>query len=125
MRRPHNYAANYEWIENYGAKLIYFFLISLSSCKISDFYFQITSTLDNLPVTQPDVQSQNCNVPANGSANGSINGNKFSPNGHNEEISIGSAGSLARRQSLWDEDLLSGKINGYCYNVCYKARYTM
>ncbi|XP_014472615.1 PREDICTED: Usher syndrome type-1G protein homolog [Dinoponera quadriceps] len=67
----------------------------------------ITSTLDNLPVTQTDVQLQNGHVPVNGSANGSINGNKFSPNGHNEEISIGSAGSLARRQSLWDEDLLS------------------
>ncbi|EFN81973.1 Usher syndrome type-1G protein-like protein [Harpegnathos saltator] len=67
----------------------------------------ITSTLDNLPVTQTDVQFQNGNVPTNGSANGSINSNKFSPNGHNEETSIGSAGSLARRQSLWDEDLLS------------------
>lgn len=76
--------------------------------------FQITSTLDNLPVTQTDVQLQNGNVPANGSANGSINGNKFSPNGQNEEISIGSAGSLARRQSLWDEDLLSGKLNEHC-----------
>lgn len=27
---------------------------------------------------------------------------------NNEEISIGSAGSLARRQSMWDEDHLSG-----------------
>ncbi|KMQ96527.1 usher syndrome type-1g protein [Lasius niger] len=67
----------------------------------------ITSTLDNLPVTQMDVQLQNSNLPGNGSTNGSINSNKFSPNGHNEEISIGSAGSLARRQSSWDEDLLS------------------
>ncbi|XP_011263324.1 Usher syndrome type-1G protein homolog [Camponotus floridanus] len=67
----------------------------------------ITSTLDNLPVTQMDVQLQNSNLSGNGSINGSINSNKFSPNGHNEEISIGSAGSLARRQSSWDEDLLS------------------
>ncbi|RLU26527.1 hypothetical protein DMN91_000323 [Ooceraea biroi] len=67
----------------------------------------ITSTLDNLPVTQADPQLQNDSPSANGSTNGSINSNKFSPNGHNEEISIGSAGSLARRQSLWDEDLLS------------------
>ncbi|KYQ51102.1 Usher syndrome type-1G protein like protein [Trachymyrmex zeteki] len=67
----------------------------------------ITSTLDNLPVTQTDVHLQNSNLSANGSTNGSISSNKFSPNGHNEEISIGSAGSLARRQSLWDEDLLS------------------
>ncbi|XP_072748861.1 pre-mRNA splicing regulator USH1G isoform X2 [Anoplolepis gracilipes] len=67
----------------------------------------ITSTLDNLPVTQMDVQVQNNNLPGNGSTNGSINSNKFSPNGHNEEISIGSAGSLARRQSSWDEDILS------------------
>ncbi|XP_029170481.1 Usher syndrome type-1G protein homolog isoform X2 [Nylanderia fulva] len=67
----------------------------------------ITSTLDNLPVTQMDVQLQNSNLSGNGSTNGSINSNKFSPNGHNEEISIGSAGSLARRQSSWDEDLLS------------------
>ncbi|KAL0122406.1 hypothetical protein PUN28_007256 [Cardiocondyla obscurior] len=66
----------------------------------------ITSTLDNLPVTQTD-QLQNNNLSVNGSTNGSISSNKFSPNGHNEEISIGSAGSLARRQSLWDEDLLS------------------
>ncbi|XP_012226682.2 pre-mRNA splicing regulator USH1G isoform X2 [Linepithema humile] len=67
----------------------------------------ITSTLDNLPVTQMDVQLQNSNLSANGSTNGSVNSNKFSPNGYTEEISIGSAGSLARRQSLWDEDLLS------------------
>ncbi|XP_020300498.1 Usher syndrome type-1G protein isoform X2 [Pseudomyrmex gracilis] len=66
----------------------------------------ITSTLDNLPVT--DTQVQSCNISAKNSTNGSVNSNKFSPNGHNEEISIGSAGSLARRQSLWDEDLLSG-----------------
>lgn len=67
----------------------------------------ITSTLDNLPITQADLQLQNDSPSANGSTNGSISSNKFSPNGHNEEISIGSAGSLARRQSLWDEDLLS------------------
>lgn len=58
-----------------------------------------------------DVQLQNGNLSANGSTNGSVNSTKFSPNGYNEEISIGSAGSLARRQSLWDEDLLSGKLN--------------
>lgn len=60
-----------------------------------------------------DVQLQNSNLSGNGSTNGSINSNKFSPNGHNEEISIGSAGSLARRQSSWDEDLLSGKLNKF------------
>lgn len=46
----------------------------------------------------------------NSSVNGSINGHRANSNGHNEEISIGSAGSLARRQNMWDDDLLSGKI---------------
>jgi len=64
---------------------------------------------------------QNGSPSANGSINGSVNGNKFSPNGHNEEISIGSAGSLARRQSLWDDDLLSGKLN---LAMCARARAT-
>lgn len=80
-----------------------------------NFRIQITSTFDNLPITQTDTQVQNCNVSANNSMNGSVNSNKFSPNGHNEEISIGSAGSLARRQSLWDEDFLSGKLNLYLF----------
>lgn len=55
-----------------------------------------------------DAHEQNGNSCVNGSVNGSINGHRI--NGHNEEISIGSAGSLARRQSMWDDDLLSGKF---------------
>lgn len=76
--------------------------------------------MDKLPVTQADVQLQNENIYVNGSTNGSINGNKFGLNGHNEEISIGSAGSLARRQSLWDEDLLSGKLIKNLYKIQLK-----
>ncbi|XP_066582742.1 pre-mRNA splicing regulator USH1G isoform X2 [Prorops nasuta] len=54
----------------------------------------VPSNLENLPVTQLDGQ------------NGSVN-QRININGHNEEISIGSAGSLARRQSLWDDDVVS------------------
>ncbi|KAI4484835.1 PREDICTED: Usher syndrome type-1G protein homolog [Polistes canadensis] len=68
----------------------------------------ITATLDNLPVTQTDVHLQNGNGSCvNGSINGSTNGHRIVANGQNEEISIGSAGSLARRQSMWDDELLS------------------
>ncbi|XP_050592852.1 pre-mRNA splicing regulator USH1G isoform X2 [Bombus affinis] len=67
----------------------------------------ITTTFDNLPVSQVDAHEQNGNSCVNGSVNGSINGHRTNSNGHNEEISIGSAGSLARRQSMWDDDLLS------------------
>lgn len=69
----------------------------------------MTATLDNLPVTQTDIHLQNGNACINGSINGSANGHRIGANGQNEEISIGSAGSLARRQSMWDDDLLSGK----------------
>lgn len=34
---------------------------------------------------------------------------------NNEEISIGSAGSLARRQSMWDDDRLSGNNIYFIY----------
>ncbi|CAK9822959.1 pre-mRNA splicing regulator USH1G [Anthophora retusa] len=67
----------------------------------------ITTTFDNLPVSQMDAHEQNGNSCVNGSLNGSLNGHRTNSNGHNEEISIGSAGSLARRQSMWDDDLLS------------------
>ncbi|XP_076292303.1 SAM_USH1G_HARP domain-containing protein Sans isoform X2 [Lasioglossum baleicum] len=67
----------------------------------------ITTTFENIPVTQMDPHQQNGNSCLNGSVNGSINGHRAGSNGHNEEISIGSAGSLARRQSMWDDDLLS------------------
>ncbi|XP_043282833.1 Usher syndrome type-1G protein homolog isoform X2 [Venturia canescens] len=68
----------------------------------------ITATLDNLPVTQMNVHQR----PAygNGSIDESLTGNRNGTNGHNnEEISIGSAGSLARRQNMWDDDRLSGE----------------
>ncbi|XP_068984121.1 pre-mRNA splicing regulator USH1G isoform X1 [Bombus flavifrons] len=67
----------------------------------------ITTTFDNLPASQVDAHEQNGSSCVNGSVNGSINGHRTNSNGHNEEISIGSAGSLARRQSMWDDDLLS------------------
>lgn len=70
-----------------------------------------------------DAHEQNGNSCVNGSVNGSINGHRTNSNGHNEEISIGSAGSLARRQSMWDDDLLSGKIlyiaKFYCKLLIY------
>ncbi|XP_014207986.1 Usher syndrome type-1G protein homolog isoform X1 [Copidosoma floridanum] len=40
-------------------------------------------------------------------SNGSSSSNGCGGGHNNEEISIGSAGSLARRQSMWDDDLLS------------------
>ncbi|XP_034948415.1 Usher syndrome type-1G protein homolog [Chelonus insularis] len=65
----------------------------------------ITATLDNLPITQPDHQRQTY---VNDSLDSAMNERKNVVNGHNnEEISIGSAGSLARRQSMWDDDQLS------------------
>ncbi|KAI4494100.1 hypothetical protein M0802_009254 [Mischocyttarus mexicanus] len=64
----------------------------------------ITATLDNLPVTQTDVHLQNGNSCVNGSINGSTNGHRIGANGQNEEISIGSAGSLARRQKEDETD---------------------
>ncbi|XP_034191605.2 SAM_USH1G_HARP domain-containing protein Sans isoform X1 [Osmia lignaria lignaria] len=67
----------------------------------------ITTTFDNMPVSQIEAHEQNGNSCVNGSVNGSVNGYRTTSNGHNEEISIGSAGSLARRQSLWEDDLLS------------------
>lgn len=67
----------------------------------------ITTAFDNLPISQVEAHQQNGNSYANGSINGSLNDHRSSSNGHNEEISIGSAGSLARRQSMWDDDLLS------------------
>ncbi|XP_063995498.1 pre-mRNA splicing regulator USH1G isoform X1 [Diachasmimorpha longicaudata] len=68
----------------------------------------ITATLDTLPITQIDSKIK---LHSKGYSNGTdvfINGRRGSVNGHhNEEISIGSAGSLARRQSMWDDDRLS------------------
>lgn len=47
-----------------------------------------------------------------------INNNNNSINGrNNEEISIGSAGSLARRQNMWDDDRLSGKILDLVFKI--------
>ncbi|XP_011498308.1 PREDICTED: Usher syndrome type-1G protein homolog [Ceratosolen solmsi marchali] len=80
----------------------------------------MAAALDNLPVTQVEIHRQPSGEliyqGTNGSSNSSSTagaeqqrnglGNGAS-NGHNEEISIGSAGSLARRQSMWDDDLLS------------------
>ncbi|XP_076235094.1 SAM_USH1G_HARP domain-containing protein Sans [Calliopsis andreniformis] len=65
------------------------------------------TTFENLPISQVEAHQQNGNSCMNGSLNGSLNGHRSSSNGHNEEISLGSAGSLARRQSMWDDDLLS------------------
>lgn len=63
----------------------------------------MTTTLDAIPIGPSDIMD-NRNAP--GFVQDSING---STNGHNnEEVSIGSAGSLARRQSMWDDDLISG-----------------
>ncbi|CAL7946772.1 unnamed protein product [Xylocopa violacea] len=67
----------------------------------------ITTTFDNLPSSQMEGPEQNSNSCVNGTVNGPINGHRVNTNGHNEEISIGSAGSLARRQSMWDDDLFS------------------
>lgn len=64
----------------------------------------ITAALDNLTVSRTDCHQQNGNV----SENGSVNDHKSSINDHNGEMSIGSAGSLVRRQSIWDDDLISG-----------------
>ncbi|KAF7993461.1 hypothetical protein HCN44_010056 [Aphidius gifuensis] len=66
----------------------------------------ITSTLDNLPVSQ--INNQQKNIYPNESTDGSVNCRKNNIH-NNEEISIGSAGSLARRQSMWDDDRLSGE----------------
>ncbi|XP_012271877.1 Usher syndrome type-1G protein homolog [Orussus abietinus] len=62
-----------------------------------------STTLDTLPMTQVDVHRQSLGG-FEGSTNGSINGLRKSTNGLNEEVSIGSAGSLARRQSIWEDD---------------------
>ncbi|KAG7210565.1 hypothetical protein KM043_012083 [Ampulex compressa] len=67
----------------------------------------VPNTLDALPATQIHAPQLNGNSCANDPVNGSINGHRMSSNGYNEEISIGSAGSLARRQSMWDDELLS------------------
>ncbi|XP_023313642.1 Usher syndrome type-1G protein homolog isoform X1 [Trichogramma pretiosum] len=97
----------------------------------------IASTLDNLPVTQVEIHRNENGEQLYQSSNGSSSGNgdhlpsgvnplqqqqqqqhhhhhhrqhqlhQQHRNGHNEEISIGSAGSLARRQSMWDDDLIS------------------
>ncbi|XP_076633594.1 SAM_USH1G_HARP domain-containing protein Sans isoform X1 [Colletes latitarsis] len=64
----------------------------------------ITTAFDSL---SSQVDAQNGVQVANGTGNGSMNGHRPNSNGNNEEISIGSAGSLARRQSMWDDDLLS------------------
>lgn len=63
---------------------------------------RVTTTLDAIPIGALDV-ADNRNTPhiAHESTNGSSNGH------NNEEVSIGSAGSLARRQSMWDDDLIS------------------
>lgn len=53
------------------------------------------------------MHHQNGNSCVHGSVNGSLNGHRLGTNGHNEEMSIGSAGSLARRQSMWEDDVLS------------------
>lgn len=69
----------------------------------------VTATLENLPVTQVEIHHEpNGDRVRNGSTRGSINSQKNDANySHNEEISIGSAGSLARRQNIWDDELLS------------------
>ncbi|KAK0080984.1 hypothetical protein PV325_012990 [Microctonus aethiopoides] len=67
----------------------------------------ITATLDNLPVNQIEHQRHAyINESLDESMNRKNNGNGLN---NNEEISIGSAGSLARRQSMWDDDRLSGE----------------
>ena len=61
----------------------------------------MTATLDNLPITQVEIHHE---------ASGEPSTNVQKNNGHTEEISIGSAGSLVRRQNMWDDELLSGKF---------------
>lgn len=71
----------------------------------------MTTTLDTIPVVTPDAMESRNNPSHLGhdSNNGSSNGH------NNEEVSIGSAGSLARRQSMWDDDLISGeRIINFC-----------
>ncbi|XP_011297339.1 Usher syndrome type-1G protein homolog isoform X2 [Fopius arisanus] len=64
----------------------------------------ITATLDTLSIPHIELKTK---LQAKG-AEPLINGRRGSVSGHhNEEISIGSAGSLARRQSMWDDDRLS------------------
>ncbi|XP_033212850.1 Usher syndrome type-1G protein homolog isoform X2 [Belonocnema kinseyi] len=68
----------------------------------------VTATLENLPITQVEIHHAASGEPVrNGSESRSTNSQKNFTNGHNEEISIGSAGSLVRRQHMWDDDLLS------------------
>lgn len=69
----------------------------------------VTATLENIPVTQVEIHHEpNGERIRNGSTKGSISSQKnVSNHCHNEEISIGSAGSLARRQNMWDDELLS------------------
>ncbi|KAG8040489.1 hypothetical protein G9C98_002485 [Cotesia typhae] len=74
----------------------------------------ITATLENLPVRQIDDDHKYNDALENAMNNrknsNNINNNNNSINGrNNEEISIGSAGSLARRQNMWDDDRLSGE----------------
>ena len=73
--------------------------------------YQVTATLDNFPITQVEIHHEpNVEPIKNSSTNESINCHRNYTNGHNEEISIGSAGSLARRQNMWEDELLSGRI---------------
>ncbi|XP_051170717.1 pre-mRNA splicing regulator USH1G [Leptopilina boulardi] len=69
----------------------------------------VTATLENIPVTQVEIHHEPSGERVrNGSTKGSINSQKNGTNNiHNEDISIGSAGSLARRQNMWDDELLS------------------
>ncbi|KAH0540415.1 Usher syndrome type-1G protein homolog isoform X1 [Cotesia glomerata] len=74
----------------------------------------ITATLENLPVRQIDDDHKYNDALENAMNNrknsNNINNNCNNINGrNNEEISIGSAGSLARRQNMWDDDRLSGE----------------
>lgn len=59
-----------------------------------------------MPVSKKNNQQKN--LYPNESTDGSVNCRKNNTH-NNEEISIGSAGSLARRQSMWDDDRLSGE----------------
>ncbi|XP_046750497.1 Usher syndrome type-1G protein homolog [Diprion similis] len=62
----------------------------------------VTTTLDAIPIGASDpMENRNIHSTGHESINGSSNGH------NNEEVSIGSAGSLARRQSMWDDDLIS------------------
>ncbi|XP_020707846.1 Usher syndrome type-1G protein homolog isoform X2 [Athalia rosae] len=60
----------------------------------------VTTTLDAIPIGPSDILDSR-NVPQQHDSNNGTSSH------NNEEVSIGSAGSLARRQSTWDDDLIS------------------